>query len=544
MRIVAAGLMLALGSKAAAVPADFGSKAAVIMAADAPATGPGISAAVSDNGVIVWQGASGKANVAAGTALTPASLFRYASITKQFTAALILKLSEDGRLSLDDTLGKLMFFETPTAWHAVTVRQLLNHTSGIPSYTSKPGWMTEANTARPITTQQLIDLTRDQPLDFAPGSAFRYNNSGYALLSAIAEKLTGKPWYAALRERITGPLGLSSIRCGCEPGMAVVEGHTADDKVAQRIDMSVPSGAGALVGTAADLARWAAALHGGKVLKPATYRAMITPNGLPDGASERYAYGLTLGEVRGLSTVGHNGGIFGFNTESLYAPDKKLFVAVLSNSDSREPEAAITARRLLASAAGTPFPELKAQAADLKQLAPFVGLYKAAEAERRFFIKDGKLYAQRGTGEAFEVYAAGNDRFFYGPRSLSYFTLSRGAEGTPVMTFHGNGAEAGEALAWAGPVPPEAATVTLAPGQLDRLVGSFAMGQAVMTIARNGNTLTGQLSGQPPIPLEPLSALEFRPVGIEARLVFEEQDGKVTRAVLHQNGRTLPFVRQ
>jgi hypothetical protein len=355
--------------------------------------------------------------------------------------------------------------------------------------------------------------------------------------------MTGKPWYVALRERITGPLRLTSIRCGCEPGTAVVAGYTSDNKPSQRIDMTVPSGSGALVGNAEDLARWAAALHGGKVLKPATYQAMITPS-LPAGAEEEYAFGLGRAEVRGLSVIGHNGGIFGFNTESLYNPDKKLFVAVLGNSDDREPGASTTARRLLAKAAGNPYPEMIAQALDLSQIEPFVGVYKSAAVERRVFVKDGKLLVQRGGGSPNEAFSAGDGRFFYGPRSLSYFDLARGADGKPIMTFHANGATKGVQGRWVGPIPPEAAAVEVTAAQREALVGSYAAGPMILTIANGDKGLTAQLTGQPSIALEATGPRDFRTVGVDARLTFEEEGGKVARVTLRQGGQTVPFERQ
>jgi CubicO group peptidase (beta-lactamase class C family) len=167
MRLPVAIFLSTLALPAVAVPADFDRQAAAILRQDVVADGPGVSAVVSENGRVVWSSASGRGDLSTATPLTPDSLFRYASISKQFTAALVLKLVDEGRLSLDDDLGKLLPTETPPAWHKVTVRQLLNHTSGIPSYTGKPGFMSEAQTSKPATTQQLIDITRADPLDFA-----------------------------------------------------------------------------------------------------------------------------------------------------------------------------------------------------------------------------------------------------------------------------------------------------------------------------------------------------------------------------------------
>lgn len=540
-----AAMALAVGAApAAAVPAGFAQKADATLARGAPDNGPAIVVAVSENGRLVWSGAAGRADIAAGTPAKPTDLFRYASITKQFTAALVLKLVDEGRLSLGDDLGKLLPAETPAAWHKVTVRQLLNHTSGIPSYTSKPGFMEADKTARPITTQQLIDVTRGDPLDFEPGTAFRYNNTGYVLLSAIVEKLTGKPWYHALREKITGPLRLSSIRCGCEPGPAVVASTTNDGKPSQKIDMSVPSGAGALVGTAGDLARWAAALHGGKVLKPASYQAMITPS-VPAGAGPAYAFGLYVGDLRGAPTLEHSGGIFGFRTDSIYLPDRNLFVAALSNSDGPAVDVSGIARRLLAEASGNPFPTFAKQTADLSAIAPWFGTYKDQFGERLFYERDGKLWFERVGGDRFEAFSAGNGKFFFGENVLSYFETGRDAAGKPILTFYPDGTVRGQVGTLTGPVPPRAAVAAPSPAELDRLVGSYRFGPAILTIARGGDTgLTGQLTGQQPIALEASGRLEFRTVGVNARLTFEEKEGKIVRVVLNQNGQTIPFERQ
>lgn len=454
LKHLAALVAVATSASALAAPTPLQQRATALLVAEVPPDGPGVSAVISREGKIAWSGAVGRASLSDSRPLQPDDVFRYASITKQFTAALVLKLVDEGKLSLDDNLGNLLPTATPTAWHDVTIRQLLNHTSGIPSYTAKPFFMIEARTSQPITTQQLIDATRDQPLDFPPGTRFRYNNSGYVLLSAVVERVTGKPWYAALRDKITGPLGLKSIRCGCEPGAPTVDGFNGPGKAAQKIDMSFPSGAGALVGTAADLARWAAALHGGKVLSPASYAAMTSPM-LPAGATERYGFGLSLGEVRGQGTIGHNGGIFGFSTESLYVPSSKLFVAVLGNSDSGPVDSGILARRLVAEALGQPLPRLVAQPVAFDAVTPWLGIYRDDKGERRFFAREGKLFTQRPDGPANEVLSAGNGRFFYGPRSLSYFDMANGADGKPRILFYSNGAVEPQVGNWAGPLSVE-----------------------------------------------------------------------------------------
>jgi hypothetical protein len=171
-------------------------------------------------------------------------------------------------------------------------------------------------------------------------------------------------------------------------------------------------------------------------------------------------------------------------------------------------------------------------------------VYKDEQGERRFFIKDGKIFTQRSGGSAFEVFAAGGERYFYGPASLSYFDLAKGPDGTAEMRFHANGAVAPTVARWTGPVPKDAAALVLAPAELDRMAGSYTVAGATMTIARSANGLTGQLTGQRPIPLEAIGPRELRTVGIDARLVFEEDGGRIVRVVLHQGGRSTPFARQ
>jgi hypothetical protein len=218
---------------------------------------------------------------------------------------------------------------------------------------------------------------------------------------------------------------------------------------------------------------------------------------------------------------------------------------VLANAERDVNDPQMLSRRLLAEAAGVPFPVLTVKAPDLKALEPFVGRYRDAEGtERRFFTKDGKLYMQRVGGAVSQVFSAGGNRFFYGPASLTFFDLVAGADGKPVLTMHLDGATAGKASSYAGPVPAEAPEAVLTSSQLDRLVGSYVLGPATLTIAREGSGLTAQLTGQRAIPLRATGPTEFQTVGVDARLMFVEADGKISKLELHQGGRTLSFERR
>ena len=202
---------LAISAPALAVEPDFATKAEAIVGAAYPASGPGGAVVVTEGGKVVYAGGAGMADIAKGVPITPDTVFRLGSITKQFSAAVVLQLVAEGKLSLDDPLSKFVpGYPEPGA--RATVRQLLNHTSGIQSYTGIPGWMASDKVHTPHTTAEMIAEFRDQPPEFAPGERWDYNNSGYVLVGAVIEAVTGMPWHQAIAERITRPRSATAAR--------------------------------------------------------------------------------------------------------------------------------------------------------------------------------------------------------------------------------------------------------------------------------------------------------------------------------------------
>ena len=514
------------------------------------ADGPGAAVVVMRGGKIVYQGARGMADTANGRAIAPDTVFRLGSITKQFAAAMIVQLVQEGKLSLDDPLSKF-FPDYPQPGASATVRQLLQHTSGIQSYTNMPGAMVPENIAKARTTAEMIAWFRDQPSPTKPGEAWAYNNSGYVMLGAIIEHVTGKPWHQVLEGRITGPLGLATIRYGVDgedtPKMA--KGYTGEPtaaaELASPIHMSVPHAAGALIGTVDDLAKWGQALHRGKVVDDAHYKLMIAPTVMPDGSTQPYGFGLSFDPLRGHPAIGHGGGINGFSTDSIYVPTADLFVAVFANSDSPQTGPGLVMRRIAAAAIGDPYPAFTATTVDLAQVEPFFGVYPISEGgERRFFARDGKFYTQRLGGSPMEVFLAGDDRFFYGTRTLSWFRLTRAADGTLAMEFHQNGESEAEISKRLGPIPPEAAAIAVPREELERYAGRYALGPATLTIAFGPNGgLIAELPGQPPVTLTPIGPAEFRVEEVDATLVFEGEQGPATATLLKQGGQEMRAAR-
>lgn len=293
----------------------------------------GCSVGIAQRGAVLLAKGYGLAEAEHGVPATASTRFRIGSITKQFTAAAVLRLCEQQQLSLDDELGKFVP-EFPLQGKLVTIRQLLNHSSGIPSYTDLGAeWVSK----HPIelSHQELLALVAGKPFDFEPGTDWHYNNTGYYLLGMVLEKVHGKPYATVIRE-LVAPLGLEFTRCDDSreliPGRA--QGYDLDDGVRKNdllLGMSQPGAAGMMLSTGGDLVRWSMALASGKVVQPASYAAMTTPLVLPNGRDTGYGFGLMRAEFSGKALVMHGGGIHGFNSQLLHVVADDLHIAVISN---------------------------------------------------------------------------------------------------------------------------------------------------------------------------------------------------------------------
>ena len=242
--------------------------------------------------------------------------FRLGSVTKQFTAVAIMILNDRGLVDLDAPV-KTYLPDAPAAWDGVTVRHLLAHTSGVPSFTSFDDF--EALKTRPATIDSLIARFRDHPLEFQPGEGWDYSNSGYVVLTAVIEKASGKSYTEFVAENLFQPLGMSDSgydsHAAILPHRASGYAPTARGIVnADYVDMSIPQGAGALYSTTRDLLKWEQGLFGGRLLSPESLTLLTTP------VRNQYAFGLGVTEAGGNTTVSHSGGIEGFNTHMAYDP--------------------------------------------------------------------------------------------------------------------------------------------------------------------------------------------------------------------------------
>ncbi len=296
---------------------------------------PGVSVAVVRNGAPILEKGYGYANLEHQTPATADTVYQLASVTKQFTAAAVMALVEEGRLSLDETLGSRLP-DVPESWRAVTVRQLLNHTSGIPSFTNLPDFARMAR--KDMTPAEVLKLVEGRPVEFKPGEKWAYNNTGYYLLGMVIEKASGKRYDEYLRERFFKPLGMDStrlndLRAVIRHRAAGYSREGADVVNGEYVSPTQPFSAGAVVSSVRDMAKWALALEGEKALKRGSLDQMWAPTKLADGKVTQYGFGWGLAEQTGRRAMRHGGGIQGFSTEIALFPEHRLAVVVLVNMD-------------------------------------------------------------------------------------------------------------------------------------------------------------------------------------------------------------------
>jgi CubicO group peptidase (beta-lactamase class C family) len=298
---------------------------------------PSVSVVVTRGNETLVERAWGLADVSSGRRAEPSTTYQVASVSKQFTAALVLKLVDRGRLSLSDTLGR--FFDgLKPEFDGITVEQLLNHTSGLKGDFRGPP---EQMAAGPITRDSLVALAARDTLAAKPGTKFIYSNTGYMLAAAITEKLSGRSYAEALREEIARPLGLKSLaRCTTDKsGGAESYVRSAQEKPrpVSSYHPAVTLGNGGICTTAGDLARWNRALHGGRVLSEASYRAMTTPRGAAAIAGN-YGLGLYVRpEPWGKKVILHGGTTAGYSAANLWYPADSISVTVLYNGVPQVP---------------------------------------------------------------------------------------------------------------------------------------------------------------------------------------------------------------
>ncbi len=294
------------------------------------------SALVAERGSVILRKGYGLANMEWQIPNGPDTKFRLGSITKQFTSMVIMQLVSEGKINLDEKITTYLPDYRKDTGGKVTVRNLLTHTSGIPSYTSIPGFI-QNHTRDPYNVADFVKKYTSGDLEFEPGSKFSYDNSGYFLLGAIIERVTGKPYERAVKERILDPLAMKDS--GYDHTATLIPKRAAGYVLtpngyenAPYLDMSVPYAAGSLYSTVDDLYKWDRALYTDTLLRADLKKTMFTP------LLENYAFGWAVRAMKlddgktEVATIGHNGGINGFNTVEIRMPEREDLIVLLDNT--------------------------------------------------------------------------------------------------------------------------------------------------------------------------------------------------------------------
>jgi len=398
-----------------------------------------------------------------------------------------------------------------------------------------------------MKVSELIDLFKNEPADFAPGERWLYNNSGYILLGAIIEKVSGQTYEGFLQQKIFAPLGMKNTYYGSAtrliprrvPGYS--KGRSGFEN-AEYLSMTQPYAAGSLLSTVDDLALWDAALYTDKLVKQPSLQRAFTPYVLKDGTPTGYGYGWLQYAYVGRPVVEHGGGIHGFATSALRLPQDRVYVAVLTNRDSNTPDS--VAFKLAALAIGKPLRPAVAVAVTPAELDALAGVYQINERET-YSVRSsgGKLTIQRGGGGENPVFPLSATEFFYdaeAPERLA-FTKDAGGKITGLKVTRRIGPPT-VAARTEKPLAKGRVAIKLAPDVLERYVGVYELAPTFsITVTRRGEQLFGQPTNQSESELFAESEAMFFLKVVDAQVEFQKDaEGKVTGLTLHQGGRKMP----
>lgn len=332
----------------AATRAAIDSAARSILAANGA---PSASVAVVAGGRIVYRQAYGSARLAPPAAAQPDMRYAVGSVSKQFTAAAVLLLAQEGKLSLSDPVSR--YVPGLTRGDEVTVRELLSHTSGYQDYWPQDYVM--PSMLIPTTADQIITGWAKKPLDFDPGTQWQYSNTNYVIAGRIIEKLAGMPLMQFLQTRIFAPLGMQSIadvnasRLGETDAIGYYRHAMGPPRPAPKEAAGWLFAAGELAMTATDLAQWDISIIDRRLLSPAWYDTLTAEVKLKNGGDTQYALGIVVGHEGGHRVWEHSGEVSGFTSENIVLPDERAAVVVLTNQDANNAASQIgqfVARRL------------------------------------------------------------------------------------------------------------------------------------------------------------------------------------------------------
>lgn len=505
-----------------------------------PENGPGAAVLVAKKGKILYRKAFGKANIENNIDMRPDHIFEIGSITKQFTAVSILMLEEEGKLSINDNIKK--YIPTYPNGENITILHLLNHTSGIKSYTNIPNLESFAKDDK--TPMEIITFFQSQPIDFEPGEQWRYNNSGYIVLGHIIEEISGMPYEDFVQKRIFDKLGMKNSYYGNKSKIIKnrASGYqpTQDGiKNADRISMTIPYAAGSLMSCVDDMLLWSNAIHNNTLIKASSKARAHANTTLNNGDLTNYGYGWQINELNNKRSIEHGGGIFGFVSQGVYIPDENIYAIVLTNTNGNSPQDA-TIR--LASMVMDTLMYAKETTVKLskKQLQQWTGTYEFSNDVLRFVtLENGQLYSQREGSEKLPIHAIDDHTFYFEDSFITYIFSKE--NGKKKALFKDRIQEEIGIESNKKPLE-EKEDIALDPDVIKQYVGKYKLNlpDFFMTITTEGNRIFAQATGQPVIEIfgeeKDLFFLKVTPAKIK---FIRDASGTVTNVTLYQNGNEL-----
>jgi len=527
------------------------------------------SVLVAEDGKVIYKNGFGLANMEWNIPNTPDTKFRVGSVTKQFTAMLIMQLVEEGKLKLNVPITTYIPDYPKDKGDKITIHHLLTHTSGIPNYTSLPtlnDFMRD-----PITPLDLVKIFWDLPLDFEPGEKFSYSNSGYIVLGYIIEKVTGESYEDVLKEKIFEPLGMKNS--GYDHTEVIIPKRASGyDKVGtdyfntSYLDMSVPYSAGSIYSTVEDLYLWDQALYTEKLLSKNYLDKMFIPYAKPPFA-EGYGYGWALDKKHidniddSLNIIEHGGTINGFNSEILRITNSKDLIVLLNNTGVTKLNE--ISNKIIDILYDQPY-----ELPEKPLLLSFTEILKekGIEDAEDFYskkIEDGEKIPERlmnmlgysylnrkqykealgifklnikAYPESFNVYDSyGEALMMNGDKEDAIINYKKSIEINP---HNDNGIEKLKQLGVEVSIPED---VKVDPKVYDLLAGKYELNpQFVITVTKEDDKLFAQATGQPKVELFPKSELEYYLKVVNAQITFvKDENGNIEKLILHQNGQNM-----
>ena len=499
---------------------------------------PGATALVAIDGKIVYHKAFGMANMELDVKMEPDMVLEIGSITKQFTAVSILMLMEQGKLDLDDDITKFIE-DYPTHGHHISIHHLLTHTSGIKSYTSMESWVPIWR--KDFEPKELIDFFKNEPMDFAPGEEWSYNNSAYFILGYIIEKASGQTYEEFVETNIFERLGMKSSLYGSNSEIIKkrASGYQKNEEYinAEYLSLSQPYAAGSLMSNVNDLFIWNRAIRSNTLVKQESIDLAFTNYELNNGEKINYGYGWGLNEINGSPTIEHSGGIFGYVTNAIYLPNEDVFVAVYSNCDCNGPGQVST--KMAAIAIGKPYPDeediISVESDNLNKLA---GVYDFSDSSTRIItVEDNQLFSQRPGSNKFKLFPIKKNTFSF---ENSFATIHFNEDGKEVKAVFANRINKTEGVKTNKPIPIHN-EIQLESEILKRYTGVYEIQPGFdIVITLEGNKLMSQATGQQKIQIFPESQTKFFLKVVDAQIEFvENEKGVFESFILYQGGQEI-----